>query len=75
MDEKERYYHIFHSVVKEGKNREKVEDKIEKMTKFLKEREGTKNVPTDAVEDYYERIIDEKGGIFMFAREKQDAEG
>lgn len=45
------------------------------MTKFLKEWEGMKYVATDAVSDYYECMVDEKYGIFMFARKKQDVIG
>ena len=34
-----------------------------------------KYVATDAVSDYYECMVDEKYGIFMFARKKQDVIG
>ena len=72
-DEKERYFHIFHSVTKEAAEREQVEAKIERMTKFLKKHEGQKVGLGDAYRHYFELFTykeDEKNEVFMFAREK-----
>jgi len=73
-DEKERYFHIFHSATKEAAEREQVEAKIERMTKFLKKHEGQKVGFGDAYRHYFELFIhkEEDGSeVFMFAREKE----
>jgi transposase len=72
-DEKDRYFHIFHSVTKEAAEREQVEAKIERMTKFLKKHEGQKVEFGDAYRHYFELFThkeDDGSEVFMFAREK-----
>jgi len=72
-DEKERYFHIFHSITKEAAERGQVEAKIEKMTKFLKKHEGQKVEFGDAYRHYFELFTHKEGEgdeVFMFAREK-----
>lgn len=71
-DEKERYFHIYHSNGKMAAEAEKVEEKIEKFKKFLDNRKGKVYEPTDRIKDYFETFMDEEEGIFLFAREKED---
>jgi hypothetical protein len=74
-DEKDRYFHVFHSVTKEATEREQVEAKIERMTDYLKNQEGKKVTFGDAYRHYFELFMhkEEDGSeVFMFAREKTD---
>ena len=74
-DEKDRYFHIFHSVMKEAAEREQVESKIERMADYLKKQEGKKVTFGDAYRHYFELFIhkeDDDSEVFMFAREKAD---
>jgi transposase len=69
-DERERYFHIFHKVVKESAQREQVESKIERMAKFLKKQEGKVVTFGEVYSKYFELFMYEKDEVFMFAREK-----
>ena len=71
-DEKDRYFHIYHSNAKMAAEAEKVEEKIEKFKRFLDNRRGKAYEPTDRIKDYFETFMDEDDGIFLFAREKED---
>ena len=71
-DEKDRYFHIYHSNGKMAAEAEKVEEKIEKFKKFLDNRKGKVYEPTDRIKDYFETFMDEEEGVFLFAREKED---
>ena len=71
-DEKERYFHIYHKVQKEGAEREQVEAKIERMTKFLKKQQGKVVEFGDAYGKYFDLIYYDKDGVFMYANEKAD---
>ena len=71
-DENERYFHIYHSNSKMAAETEDFEDKIEKITNFLEKKKGKVYEPTDKIKEYFEPYIDEKDGVFLFAREKTD---
>ena len=71
-DEKDRYFHIFHSIMKEATEREQVEAKVERMAKCLEKHEGKTVEFGDAYQRYFEIFIHKKEGVFMFAREKAD---
>jgi len=71
-DETDRYFHIFHSVLKEASEREQVEARIERMERYLKKQEGKKVEFSDTYRKYFELFTHKKDGVFMFAREKAD---
>lgn len=71
-DEKDRYFHIYHSNGKLAAETEQVEVKIEKLAKFLKEQQGKVYEPGERIQEYFEPFISEKDGIFLFAKEKED---
>ena len=71
-DEKDRYFHIYHSNGKQAAETEQVEVKIEKLTKFLREQQGKVYEPGERIQEYFEPFISEKDGVFLFAKEKED---
>lgn len=71
-DEKERYFHIYHKVLKEGAEREQVETKVEKMANFLKKQQGKIVEFSDAYQKYFDLIYYDKDGVLMYAKEKTD---
>lgn len=71
-DEKDRYFHIYHSNGKLAAETEQVEVKIEKLAKFLKEQQGKVYEPGERIQEYFEPFISEKDGVFLFAKEKED---
>jgi transposase len=71
-DERDRYFHIYHSTLKEAAEREQVEAGIERMAKSIKKQEGKKALFPDTYRKYFELFTYEKDGVFMFAREKAD---
>jgi hypothetical protein len=71
-DEKERYFHIYHKVLKEGAEREQVETKVEQMANFLKKQQGKIVEFGDAYQKYFDLIYYDKDGVFMYAKEKAD---
>ena len=71
-DEKDRYFHIYHSNGKQAAETEQVEVKIEKLTKFLQEQQGKVYEPSERIQEYFEPFISEKDGVFLFAKEKED---
>ena len=71
-DEKDRYFHIYHSNGKQAAETEQVEVKIEKLTKFLQEQQGKVYEPGERIQEYFEPFISEKDGVFLFAKEKED---
>lgn len=71
-DEKERYFHIYHRVLKEGAEREQVETKVERMANFLKKQQGKIVEFGDAYQKYFDLIYYDKDGVFMYAKEKAD---
>jgi hypothetical protein len=71
-DKRERYFHIYHSSLKDGAEREAFEAIIERMAKFLQKNEGNIVTFSDAYEKYFDLFWDEGDGRFLFAREKAD---
>lgn len=74
-DEKDRYFHIYHKVKKESAERGFLEDKIQKMTEFLKKQEGKSITLGDAYHWYFEIFTHEKDDgtkKFLYAKEKTE---
>lgn len=74
-DEKDRYFHIYHKVKKESAERGFLEDKIQKMTEFLKKQEGKSITFGDAYHWYFEIFTHEKNDgtkKFLYAKEKTE---
>ena len=69
-DEKDRYFHLYHSTGKEHGEREEVELKLERWGRFLKEQYGTGYELSGALQNYYEPFYDE--GLLAVVREKKD---
>jgi transposase len=69
-DETERYFHLYYSSPKECAEREIVELNVERIAKFLKKQEGKAAATCAGCGKYFDLFIDEKDGIFLFAREK-----
>lgn len=42
------------------------------MAQYLHSREGTVYEPTKSIEEYFETFVDEKDGVFLFARERKE---
>ena len=70
-DEKERYFHIFHSSVKETKERENVEKAVENCAYFLEKKKGSVYEVPNYLQYYFEPEYS-KDGYFLMAREKRD---
>lgn len=71
-DEKDRYFHIYHSSNKESAERESIESKIEMMTKYLKRFSNTAKEFGPVYEKYFELYYDEENRTFMFPAEKTE---
>jgi len=69
-DEKDRYFHIYHSSYKESAEKEVIESRIEQMTKFLKKYSNTVKEFGAGFEKYFELYFDEEKKTFMFPLEK-----
>ena len=70
-DEKERYFHIFHSSVKETKERENIEKAVENCAYFLEKKKGSVYEVPNYLQYYFEPEYS-KDGYFLMAREKRD---
>ena len=70
-DEKERYFHIFHSSGKETKERENVEKVVENCAYFLEKKKGSVYEVPNYLQYYFEPEYS-KEGYFLMAREKRD---
>ena len=70
-DEKDRYFHIYHSTGKEHGEKEELEEMLERLQKGLEAQYGTDYQLSDAEEYYFEPFHDTEG-ILAFAREKDD---
>ncbi len=70
-DEKERYFHIFHSSGKETKERENVEKAVENCAYFLEKKKGSVYEVPNYLQYYFEPEYS-KDGYFLMAREKWD---
>lgn len=74
-DEKDRYFHIYHNVKSENAERGYLEDKLQKMTEFLKKHEGKSITWGDAYHEYFEIFTHDKDDgtkTFLYAKEKAD---
>lgn len=74
-DESDRYFHLYHKVKKESAERGCLEDKIQKMTEFLKKQEGKSITFGDAYHEYFEIFTHEKNDgtkKFLYAKEKSE---
>ena len=74
-DESERYFHIYYNERKRTAEREQFEERIDRMSAFLKEQEGKQDYECpSALCHYFEPIYHVEGGhkTFMFARERVD---
>jgi transposase len=70
-DEKDRYFHIYHSISKESAEREAIESKIDQLAKFLGKHSGEAREFGAGVEKYFELYYDEEEKRrFMFSIEK-----
>ena len=70
-DEKERYFHIFHSSGKETKERENVEKAVENCAYFLEKKKGSVYEVPNYLQYYFEPEYS-KDGYFLMAREKRE---
>ncbi|WP_036610316.1 IS1634 family transposase [Oribacterium sp. P6A1] len=74
-DTKERYFHIYYSDRKKAAERENFEDRIDKLSAFLKKHEHEKISLGKELERYFDLIYSKKGEPdekFMFAKEKYE---
>lgn len=69
-DEKDRYFHVYHSPSKENAEREAIETRIEQMKKFLKSQSNKERVFGPGFERYFELFYDEEKKTFLFPMEK-----
>ena len=69
-DEKERYFHIYHSIEKESAERNILENRIDEMTKFMKRHANEMRDFGSAFERYFELYYDEEKKTFLFPVEK-----
>ena len=69
-DERDRYFHIYHSSFKESAEREIIESKIEQMANFLKKNANKAKEFGPGIEKYFELYYDKAKKTFLFALEK-----
>ena len=69
-DERDRYFHIYHSSFKESAEREIIESKIEQMANFLKKNANKAKEFGPGIEKYFELYYDEAKKTFLFALAK-----
>jgi len=62
-DKNDRYFHIYHSRLKESAECEMVEAKVERIATYLKKQEGKVITISDAYEKYFEPFIYEEDGF------------
>ena len=70
-DEKDRYFHIYHSTGKEHGEKEELEETLDRMGRYLKEQYGTEYQLSEAEKNYFETFYD-RNGILTLVREKED---
>ncbi len=70
-DEKDRYFHLYHSTGKEHGEKETLEDTLERMRKIIEAQYGTRYELSDAEEKYFEPFYD-SDGVLVVAKEKDD---
>ena len=69
-DEKERYFHIYHSVSKESSERTAIEHKIRHMTEFLNRHTNEEKCFGPGFERYFYLHYDGESNTFLFPEEK-----
>lgn len=69
-DEKDRYFHIYHSPSKENLEREVIESKIEQLKKFLNSHSNKEKEFGPGVERYFELYYDKEKKKFLFPIER-----
>jgi len=70
-DTKDRYFHIYHSGLKEAAECEALEARIDKLSKGLKKMYGKKYEPSETVTRYFDLIYDNMGTLLL-ATEKSE---
>ena len=70
-DEKDRYFHIYHSTGKEHGEREELEEMLERLGKSLRAQYGTDYQLSDAEKEYFDTFYDSHG-ILTLVKEKDD---
>lgn len=70
-DEKERYFHIYHSTGKEHGEKEQLEELLERLDRNLKKHYGTDYQLSDTEKYYFDTFYDSEG-ILTLVREKAD---
>jgi len=70
-DEKDRYFHIYHSTGKEHGEKEALEETLERLGRALKAQYGTDYQLSDAEKEYFDTFYD-RSGMLTLVREKDD---
>lgn len=70
-DEKDRYFHIYHSTGKEHGEKEELEETLERLGRALKAQYGTDYQLSDAEKEYFDTFYD-RSGMLTLVREKDD---
>ncbi len=60
-EEKDRYFHIYHSTYKEAAERADIEEKVDKIRRFLERNVGQEVDISDSIETYFEVILGKDG--------------
>jgi transposase len=71
-DDRDRYFHIFHTQDREHAESEQLEARIEQLGKYLKKQEGRKRQFGDGVRDYFSLEYAKDGETFLFAQERKN---
>ena len=69
-DEKERYFHLYHSISKESAERTEIENRISHMEQFLKRHQNEVKEFGPSFEKYFYLHYDEKSKAFLLPEEK-----
>lgn len=70
-DEKDRYFHVYHSTGKEHGEKEELEEMLERLGKRLRAQYGTDYQLSDAEKEYFDTFYDSHG-ILTLVKEKDD---
>ena len=70
-DEKDRYFHIYHSTGKEHGEKEELEEMLERLGKVIRAQYGTDYQLSDTEKEYFDTFFDSKG-ILTLVKEKDD---
>lgn len=70
-DERDRYFHIYHSTGKEHGEKEQLEEQLERLGKGLKAQYGTDYQLSDTEKKYFETFYDSEG-MLTLVKEKED---